>query len=204
MGIVERKERQKSEMRAGILTAAWQLVMDSGWQSLSIRKIADSIEYSVPVVYEYFENKEAILLEFTRLGYALLAEKLKLAKAAHPDPAAQLEAMAYAYWDFAFGNKEYYQVMFGLGMPNCEQAKTMPELSEFSREIESSIQQIAENTHQEINTFLKVRSFWSMIHGLVSINMVAPESGQGGIHRDELNNMVLKDFITGFIKGLQN
>ena len=59
MGIAERKLRQKEEMKSSILDAAWKLVQQDGWQSLSIRKIADAIEYSVPVIYYHFENKEA-------------------------------------------------------------------------------------------------------------------------------------------------
>ena len=62
MGIAERRQRQKGGVRASILDAAWNLVETEGWQQLSIRKIADAIEYSVPVIYDHFENKEAILL----------------------------------------------------------------------------------------------------------------------------------------------
>lgn len=81
MGIAERKLRHKEGIRIGILEAAWQLVITDGWQSLSIRKIADAIEYSIPVIYNHFENKEAILLEFTREGFEKLAEVLRNAGA---------------------------------------------------------------------------------------------------------------------------
>ena len=64
MGIAERKQRQKEEVRSSILNAAWRLVESDGWQSLTMRKIADAIEYSAPVIYDHFANKEAILLEF--------------------------------------------------------------------------------------------------------------------------------------------
>src|SRR6201999_2616616 len=109
MGITDRKQRQKEEIRASILDTAWEMVVTEGWQSFSIRKIADAIEYSVPVIYSHFENKDAILLEFNRKGFQLLAESLAGAKAAQPDPADQIRAMGRAYWDFAFRNKEYYQ-----------------------------------------------------------------------------------------------
>src|ERR1700744_2942364 len=119
MGIAERKERQRKEIRESILESAWKVVNEDGWQSLSIRKIADAIEYSVPVVYDHFENKEAILSEFNRQGFKLLGDKLKEAKDHHRKPSLQLEAIALAYWDFAFENKAYYQLMYGLGMPTC-------------------------------------------------------------------------------------
>jgi len=203
MGIAERKERQKKEVRGSIITAAWQLVNEEGWQNLSIRKIADAIEYSVPVVYDHFENKEAILSEFNRQGFQLLGDKLKEAKDKHRKPTLQLEAIAFSYWDFAFENKEYYQLMYGLGMPTCESLTKVPELSAFISVIHSTIEEvIKEGKNNNDNTWLKVHSFWSMIHGLVSINLMSPPVTHLGMTQDEFNKTILKDFIKGFIKGL--
>src|SRR5580704_16087486 len=126
MGITDRKQRQKEEVRTSILETAWEMIVTEGWQSFSIRKVADAIEYSVPVIYSHFENKDAILLEFNRKGFMLLAESLAAAKADQADPADQIRAMGRAYWKFAFSNKEYYQLMFGLGMPTCETASKIP------------------------------------------------------------------------------
>ncbi len=120
MGITERKIRQKEEVRSSILKAAWQLVIEEGWQALSIRKIAEAIEYSVPVIYDHFANKEAILLELTKQGFQILNSELVKAKKRSANPEKQIEAMAYSYWEFAFDHKAYYQVMYGLGMPSCE------------------------------------------------------------------------------------
>ncbi len=64
MGVHERRQREKESVRANILQAAFNLVKTDGWASLSMRKIADAIEYSAPVVYDHFENKEAILLKY--------------------------------------------------------------------------------------------------------------------------------------------
>ena len=202
MGIVERKERQKKEVRDSILDSAWKLVNEEGWQNLSIRKIADAIEYSVPVVYDHFENKEAILTVFNRRGFVLLADELRAAKAVHKSAKLQLEAIAYAYWDFAFKHKEYYQLMFGLGMPGCEELANVPELAAFIEVIGSTVGQIVTDADKKTDVQLKVRSFWSMIHGLVSINLLAPPSAHGGVTQDQMNKMILKDFISGFIKGL--
>ncbi len=202
MGIAERKERQKKEVRDSILDSAWKLVNEEGWQNLSIRKIADAIEYSVPVVYDHFENKEAILTVFNRRGFVLLGDEIRAAKARHREPKQQLEAIAYAYWDFAFDHKEYYQLMFGLGMPGCEELANVPELIAFIEVIGSTIAQIVKDAGRDANVQLKVRSFWSMIHGLVSINLLTPPSAHGGVTQDQMNKMILKDFIVGFIKAL--
>ena len=199
MGIAERKIRQKEEVKCSILTAAWQLVKDDGWQSLSIRKIADAIEYSVPVIYDHFENKEAILLEFTKKGFRLLTEALEDAVKEHSDPEKQLELMAYAYWRFAFEHKEYYQLMYGVGMPGCETVKRVEELNRFTSLIKSAIERLAEkNGLTHVDPFLKLHTFWSMLHGLISINMLNKENNE------TLNKMVLQDFIRGFIAGFKS
>lgn len=203
MGIAERKERQKKEVRDSILNAAWQLVKEDGWQSLSIRKIADVIEYSVPVVYDHFENKEAILYEFSKQGFRLLGDQLKEVKNKYTDPIAQLEAIAYAYWNFAFTQKEYYQVMFGLGMPRCEQVKKMQEIMDFTDIIKTTIENISHKTGKPVDSFLKLNSFWSMLHGLVSINLISPHTESDKASGDDFNKMILKDYITGFLKGLE-
>lgn len=199
MGIVERRQRQKEEIRTSILATAWQMVKEEGWQSLSIRKIADAIEYSVPVIYDHFENKEAILLEFGRQGFDLLIKKLQVAKEKHTSPVLQLKAMADAYWNFAFRNKEYYQLMFSLGMQGCEIEKCIPQQAIFRQLVMAPIELIlAKNNNKKANSCLKYHTFWSILHGLISIKMVADTEDV-----IQLNKMVLDDAVEGFIKNLE-
>ena len=76
--------------------------------------MAERIEYSQPTIYEYFENKEAMLLALLRSGYQQLVTVVQEAFASTDDPEARLLAMTEAYWDFAFRSPELYQVMHGL------------------------------------------------------------------------------------------
>jgi len=199
MGIADRRLRQKEEIRSSILATGWQLVKEDGWQSLSIRKIAEAIEYSVPVIYDHFENKEAILLQFGKDGFGLLIKKLQQAKKKSTDPAKQLTAIADAYWNFAFKNKEYYQLMFGLGIACCETDKCIPEKSAFRELVMEPINAIlANNSKKDVNACLKYHTYWSVIHGLISIKMISYSE-----IADELNKMVLDDAIEGFIKNLE-
>jgi len=200
MGIIERRLRQKEEIRASILATTWQLVKEDGWQSLSIRKIAEAIEYSVPVIYDHFENKEAILLQFGKDGFGLLIKKLQQAKKKSADPAEQLTAIADAYWNFAFKNKEYYQLMFGLGIECCETDKCIPEESVFRDIVMEPIIAILNknNGKKGVNACLKYHTYWSVMHGLISIKMLSYSNVA-----DELNKMVLDDAIEGFIKNLE-
>ena len=200
MGTAERRLRQKEEIRSSILATAWQLVKEEGWQSLSIRKIAGAIEYSAPVIYDHFENKEAILLQFGKDGFGLLLRKLQQAKRKSEDPAEQLTAMADAYWNFAFKNKEYYQLMFGLGMTCCETDKCILEESLFRDIVMAPINALLSKNKgkNNVDACLKYHTYWSVMHGLISMKMLSYSKVA-----DELNKMVLDDAIEGFIKNLK-
>jgi AcrR family transcriptional regulator len=198
MGITERRLRQKEEIRSSILNTAWQMVKDEGWQSLSIRKIADAIEYSVPVIYDHFENKEAILFEFGKDGFRMLTKKIQQAKEKSDDPGEQLKLIADAYWNFAFKNKEYYQLMYGIGMQGCEIEKCLPERTTFRKLVMEPITMIIEQgSNPDTNPCLKYYTFWSILHGLVSIKNMRTS----GVS-DEVNKMVMDDAVAGFIKNL--
>lgn len=199
MGSIERKQRQKTEVRSAILQAAWQMVRKEGWQALAIRKIADAIEYSVPVIYDHFENKEAILYEFAKEGFELLSKKVLAAKKKYTDPAEQLEAMAKAYWSFALSHEEHYQLMYGLGMPSCEVVSRPPECACYDVLMLGTIRDIiAQSKNPEADATLKYYTLWSMLHGLVAINRMkkAPAS-------NNMNQLILKDALSSFIIGLK-
>lgn len=198
MGITERKQRQKEEVRAAILSSAWKMVREEGWQALSIRKIAEAIEYSNPVIYSHFENKEAILLEFTKEGFLKLTNKLRAALGDKMTASEQLHTMARAYWDFAFENREYYQVMFGLGIPACEMVNKIAELKALSDLMISTISfAIRESSHPDADVFLKFKSYWSILHGLVSIQMMEDKQH---VKADDYEKV--SDAISGFIASL--
>jgi AcrR family transcriptional regulator len=199
MASKDRILRLKEETRTNILDAALQIVKNEGWPALSMRKIADLIEYTAPIIYEYFANKDAILLELTRQGYLLLAKELRQAKSSHDLPAEQLEAMWIAYWNFAFANKELYQVMFGVSTScSCEMVNKLPE-AELPWELFSTaigdLMQISDLDSDVICT--KYYTFWSVVHGLVSINLLGRSSS------DDINRQVLKDVISGVIRSIR-
>jgi len=193
MGSKERIIRQKEETRSNILKAAREIVKEEGWQGLSMRKIADKIEYTAPIIYEYFSNKEAILQELTCKGFGILTKDLEAAKAESIEPAEQLEAMWLAYWNFALKNKEMYQLMYGVEMTCCAQRNTDTDAPyTLITKVISEIMGEANPKPEVIKQ--KYFTFFSVIHGLISINIV------GNGLSDEINKQILKDAITGIVR----
>lgn len=198
MASKDRILRLKEETRINILDASLQIVKEEGWPALSMRKIADAIEYTAPIIYEYFSNKEAILLELTRKGFLILARDMTTAKEKHRSPEKQLEAMWLAYWNFAFAEKELYQVMFGLNVNCCELSAKLPEADAPFDMVAEVIEEImAPNKPTEDDVCVKYYTFWSVIHGLISINMGGRRTSE------EITHEVLKTAISGIIGSLK-
>ncbi len=111
MGIVERKSRQKQALRERILDAARRIVVREGFAALSMRKIADAIEYSPATLYLHFASRDEIAQALCAEGYAQLLETfVPLAQIA--DPAERLKALGHAYVAFGVAHPETYRLIF--------------------------------------------------------------------------------------------
>jgi AcrR family transcriptional regulator len=111
MGITERRERQKAELRDLILAAAARIIADEGFDALTMRKIADAIEYSPATLYLHFASRDEIALELVRNGFVKLVEHMTPA-AAELDPLKRVRLIGRAYLDFAQSAPETYRLIF--------------------------------------------------------------------------------------------
>ena len=111
MGIKERREREKAEIREKILEAARDLFVSEGYEAVSMRKIADRIEYSPTAIYLHFKDKEAVMRELCDVDFLALAHELtEIAGIA--DPLERLHATGTAYARFALEHPNHYRLMF--------------------------------------------------------------------------------------------
>lgn len=118
MGYIERKKREQQNIRDSILNAAINIAKSNGWGAVTIRGIAEAIEYTPPIVYEYFQNKDDLIREIIILGFRKLRQKGEEHTLTSKDPKEHLLALSIAHWEFAFENKELYQLMFSLERPS--------------------------------------------------------------------------------------
>ncbi|RKH66247.1 TetR/AcrR family transcriptional regulator [Corallococcus aberystwythensis] len=111
MGITERKERQRAELREHIVQVARDMVMKEGFGALSMRKLADAVEYAPATLYLHFENRDAIARELCVRGFQELLAMLEPA-ADVKDPVQRLSRLAEAYVAFGLEHPETYRLVF--------------------------------------------------------------------------------------------
>ena len=167
MGIKERRQREIVRVKADILKAARQLARQNGWPAVSIRKIAGIIEYTPPVIYEHFKNKEAILSELELEGFQSLRRMLDDARTSAQTPEQQLLAISEAYWDFAFNNPDLYQVMFNMEGVQSQAADTNS-IRNTGKSILESLRYLQTFPAERESAFF---NWWAMAHGFVGLAM---------------------------------
>src|SRR3954469_6417786 len=113
MGIRERHERDREAMARAILDAARDLFTREGYANVSIRKIAERIEYSPAAIYGYFPSKDDIFFALAEEGFRLLFSFARgVAKRPDEDPADTLRQMFWRYYEFSREHPEYFALMF--------------------------------------------------------------------------------------------
>lgn len=162
-----------------------------GWQALSMRKIADKIEYTAPIIYEYFENKDALMTELTRIGHRKLSILMQERSAGLKSPEEKIMAMWRAYWEFAFQEKEFYQLMYGVEVSCCQCEETDADFELPSRLIWNVIGEFPGVKGKSEDEICKIYyTYWSVVHGLISINLVQSGNVLSRINNDVFNNAI--------------
>src|SRR5271166_6960109 len=119
MGVKERREREKSETRDKILDAARELFVAEGYEGVSMRKVAERIEYSPTAIYVYFADKNELFHELCREDFLRLQEVMK-SPAMPQDPIELVQQIGRNYIEFGVRYPNHYAFMFMTPHPTHE------------------------------------------------------------------------------------
>lgn len=205
MGIVERKEREKEEMRRRIIDAAQHLYVQNGYEKLSIRAIADEIEYSPATIYLYFKDKSEVIYAVHQQAFAKLMNEFRSILVIS-DPFEKLIAMGKQYTRFAIENPELFDVMFIITAPmealECREEIWSEGRIAFGMLVQVVQECISAGVFQPQDPEVAAMMIWSTIHGYTALfvrkrlNMFSDE------RRAELMEQAFTLFCNTLRKGL--
>ena len=160
MGVAERKNRDREARERRITTAARQIAEAEGWNAVTVRRLADEIEYTQPVLYSHFKNRDAIVGAVALEGFREIRAVLQQAAQLSTDSRQACERVAIAYLDFARDHPALYEAMFT--MPTdllFAAADTQSEL----REAFEALARVVPPTSPDID--VATEAFWAALHG---------------------------------------
>ena len=178
MGVRERREREKSETRDKILDAAREIFITEGYEGVSLRKVAEKIEYSPTAIYVHFSDKEELFRELCHQDYARLAQVFQ-SSVMSTDPIARLKQIGAIYIDFGTRYPNHYKFMFMTPHPVHElddQDRAMhgnPEKDAYAF-LKWAVQQAIDAGcfHGEVQDAEVVsQTLWAAVHGVISLEI---------------------------------
>ncbi|CAN5367504.1 TetR/AcrR family transcriptional regulator [soil metagenome] len=171
MGISERKEREKDEMRKIILDAAFEMFLTEGYSGTSLREIAKKIEYSPATIYLYYKDKDALFFDIqARCFKNLLAAYSDVVKI--KDPFDRLRQMGYAYMKFNIDNPQCFNLMFLHNSPLTEFKKEnrMEKHGNAVGFLRDTIHECVANNQVKGSDEMILRlEVWGLTHGLTTL-----------------------------------
>ena len=164
MGIAERKGRERAEREHRIVAAARVIAEREGWDAVTIRRLAEEIEYSQPVLYSHFENRDAIVTAVAVEGFRDITAALRKAASGSTGRNA-LKNVAMAYLAFALSRPALYEAMFVLPTNlRFAEAGTRPELHVAFEAIAAVVAPFCADVADVTETF------WAALHGLAALD----------------------------------
>ena len=178
MGVKERREREKSETRDKILDAARELFLTEGYEGVSMRRVAEKIEYSPTAIYVYFADKQELFHELCQQDYARLAEVFQ-SSAMSSDPIERVKQIGRTYTEFGVRYPNHYKFMFMTPHPPHEadeedrEVMGNPEVDAYAflkRAVQRAID--AERFREELqDAELISQTLWAAVHGVIALNI---------------------------------
>ena len=178
MGVKERREREKSEIRDKILDAARELFISEGYEGVSMRQVAEKIEYSPTAIYLHFADKEELFHELVHEDFARLATVFTSA-AMPADPVARIREIGRTYVEFGTHYPNHYKLMFMTPHPPGElddrdhEIKGNPESDAYAF-LKLSVQQAIDAGYFRDDlpdADLISQTMWAAVHGVISLQI---------------------------------
>lgn len=205
MGSTQRRERQKAELRQQILEAARAIVLREGFGALSMRKIAEAIEYAPSTIYLYFASREEIALQLVREAFAELmaffADAVRIA-----DPLERLRALGRAYVAFGFTKPESYRLIFMDDPKLSQEVLPVEALTGQPAEgpgenafgvLEQTVAELVERKiFAPIEPALGAQIVWSGMHGVVSLRLTCSSASEH-VAMDDVPERMMETLVAG-------
>jgi AcrR family transcriptional regulator len=179
LGISERKERQRRDLRQEILTAALQVFAIEGYQQLSMRRLAEKIEYSPTTIYLHFKDKAALFECVCEETFSQLSGIFFDIVAGAADPLEALLKCCRAYVEFGLQHPDQYKVAFlldsGQRLAPDEVLEKFPKAMQAFYQLRCGVDQCMKNGDlTDGSPDLVSQVIWAGLHGLTALFIVKP------------------------------
>lgn len=182
MTVQDRRQREREQTRGKIMDAARRLFAAEGFEAVSMRRIADAIDYSPTAIYVHFKDKQDLFNAICTEDFRWLAEFIRDI-AAIADPVERMRKLGIAYCRFAIQYPNHYRLMFMTRLDaaalrkSSEGEKGNPDFDawEVCRAATFALADEGWLRPEVRGAELAAQTFWAGVHGVASLQIAKGE-----------------------------
>jgi AcrR family transcriptional regulator len=179
MGVRDRRARQKTLLRQQILDAARDLLVRDGYEKLSMRRVAERIDYSPTAIYLHFKDKQELVSSLCEESFGRLIRELETLDR-YTDPVVRLRHGMERYIAFGLKHPDHYLPTFVLPLPGHLDPKRREEMTSpasngmraFAFMRDCIADGVKARKLRKVDPELAARAAWAGIHGITSLLIV--------------------------------
>lgn len=201
MGSKARREREKAALKREILNAARDLFVRDGYENVSMRRIAEKIDYSPTTVYLHFIDKADLLFHICEDAFAKLVAQGDKLLAHKIDPLTKLKMFGRAYIEFGLKHPGYYKLTFMVQHEQDElEGRYENSMGHRAFEILRSCvnECIAKGVFGRLDLSQASQALWAGVHGITSLLIARPDFPW--VEKDRTIDLLIDSLCDGFSK----
>lgn len=183
----------REEVHDLIMQKAREIAAKDGWAAVTVRKVAERIGYTAPIIYEHFGSKDEMLNQMLKKGYDTLHDEISKALDQCESKESRLRAMAMAYWNFSHETPELYQLMYGMEGARATSEAARDYAVPTAKLIAKELIRINPQQINESNVAVVIVEAWSIVHGMIALDI-------SGYTERYVQSSALPDVMVGMLQ----
>lgn len=194
-----RSDHSRDEIREMAIGAATQIVEREGFQSLTARKVAAKIGYTVGTLYHVFRNFDDLVMNVNARTIDEMAALIQREVKRKRNPDVRIRTMAEYYVQYATDHPDRWRLVF-----EHEPPRGMPTPAQLKDRRDVMFEMVAENLRELAPSRIPqevahtATALWSGIHGICILALTGKLYLGGAFSMVKLMDTLIDSVVTRF------
>lgn len=198
-------DRRRRKVREAIIDAAEAIFSADGEEGISMRRLAEAIDYSPAAIYKYFASKDDLFTAIREMFFERLLQRITEAMGEGGDTRSLTTRCLRAYVETGMEEPNHYIMAFSPSVTRKEHLHTEEEIA---YQAEQTLVQMIENgmtegVFRQVDPYVASKSVWASLHGLTMLIVCIDDFPHGMPGSEHVTREAVIDFHTdAILRGL--
>jgi AcrR family transcriptional regulator len=192
--VAKNRRPNRQEVRASILQTARDIAAADGWSALTVRKVAERVGYTAPIIYEYFGSKDDMLNVILKEAYDSLYTSMVEETEKQQTGEARVRAIVMAYWHFSHDTPELYQLMYGMEGARATSDEARDYAAPIAQYVTREMIRFNPERVTPENVVMVMVQAWSIVHGMIALD-ISGYTGRYVADRHQLPEVLVENVM---------